>query len=172
MKSWELAMKEAQCGFQFATIWRLNTVQMCKPRLSECNRCWNLFCMRRSLEHCSLMCKLECAWVAATAPSFISSTSSWSSEDTKHLTSSSLLCLQWSRPVWRILCLWLLPSAAVLNCLSVVSGLPAEWREAGPLVGVLPSLPPATVVEASFSGETSWEKHFHSLGSKSGGVHF
>lgn len=37
MKSSELAMKEAQCGFQFATIWRLNKVQRCKPRPSECN---------------------------------------------------------------------------------------------------------------------------------------
>lgn len=37
MKSWGFAMKEAQCGFQFAIIWRLNKVQRCKPRPSKCN---------------------------------------------------------------------------------------------------------------------------------------
>lgn len=50
--------------------------------------CWNLLCLRCALEHCSFMCKLKCAWVAAAAPSFISSASPWSSEDTKHSVSA------------------------------------------------------------------------------------
>lgn len=148
-------------------------------------RRWNLLCMRRGLEHCSLVWK----WSVLGLLLLLLPSSALPAPGARRTLNTP--SLQWSRPIWNPLpdsCPHYcpkLPQCGLWAPSRMEGSWPSHWGSASALTkGKLQTSftlsPPATVVETvhvskcvySFSGETSWQKRFHSLGSKSGGVHF